>query len=243
MTSTYQKKSLCAIVLSLAVFGLSIAAVSTYWYFWFVTYSSRTTTSTVDVPASSELNFTKVYYDLSGYRTDTKASSSTLKTSTFTEYSRTGTPDTFSIFKLAEAFTVIALILSFVTFVVLVVFLFDPIRNKVIFALGMTVTRLLLIFLVLLTLLSVVIAFLGFLGITEAFKQDQDVCNEGPCRKFIDSVRSEYTTEVSLNEWGAGPAWYIVLAAIPVTLLLLIVVVVNKFPLPIDSEASSGEAL
>merc|ERR1712072_1427973 len=92
--------------------------------------------------------------------------------------------------------------------------MFDPIRNKVIFALGMTVTRVLLIVLVLLTLLSVIIAFLGFLGITEAFKEDQDVCNEGPCRKFVDSVRSEFTSEVSLNEWGAGPAWYITLASI-----------------------------
>ena len=243
MASTYQKKSLCAIALALVVFGLTIAAVSSYWYFWFVTWSSRTTTSTVDVPSSSELNFTKIYYDLSGFRTDTKESSSTLETSSFTEYSRTGTPDTYAIFSLVEAFTVIALILSFITFVVLVVFLFDPIRNKVIFAFGMTVTRLLLVILVLLTLVSVVIAFLGFLGITEAFKEDQDVCNEGPCRTFIDSVRSEYTSEVQLNEWGAGPSWYIVLAAIPVVLLLLIVVVINKFPLPIDSEASSGEAL
>jgi len=243
MASTYQKRSLCAIFLTLAVFGLMIAAVSTYWYFWFVTWSSRSTSTSVDVPATTELNFTKVYYDLSGYRTDVKASSTGLETSSFIEYSRTGTSNTYAIFKLAEAFTTIALILAFITFVALVVFMFDPIRNKVIFALGMTVTRVLLIVLVLLTLLSVVIAFLGFLGITEAFKEDQDVCNEGPCRKFVDSVRSEFSTEVSLNEWGAGPAWYITLASIPVTLLLLIVVVVNKFPLPIDSEASSGEAL
>lgn len=245
MASTYQKRSACAIILALVLFGLMIAALSSYWYYWFLTWSqvSTTATNSVSTPASTELNFTKIFYDLSGFRTNTKTSSSSLETSVYAEYSRTGTAKTFGIFKLSQAFDLIALILSFTITIVLVVFLFDAIRNKVIFALGMTVTRLLLVILVLLALISVIIAFLGFLGLTEAFKHDQDVCNEGPCRKFVDSVRIEYGSTVSLNEWGAGPSFYITLASIPVTLFLLVVVVVNKFPLPIDSEASSGEAL
>ena len=243
MASTYQKRTVCAIILSLVLFGLMIAALSSYWYFWFVTWSSRDSTSTVSTPASNELNFTKVYYDLSGFRTDTKTTADAREVSAFTEYSRTANSNTYSIFKLAQAFDLIALVLSFITAVVLVLFMFDAIRNKIIFAFGMTVTRMIVIAHVLLALFAVVISFLGFLGITEAFKEDQDVCTEGPCRKFVDSVRSEYGNEVQLNEWGAGPSWYVTLASIPVTLVLLIVVVVNKFPLPIDSEASSGEAL
>jgi len=243
MASTYQKKSICSIFLGLVVFGLMVAALSTNWYFWFVTWSERSSSTDVEVPTTTELNFTKVYYDLDGFRTNAKTSDAQLETSSFQEYSRTGTPNTYSIVKLAQAFVVIALLLAFITSTILVVFLFDPIRNKVIFALGMTVTRVVLVLFVVLALISVVIAFLGFLGITEAFKEDQDSCSEGPCRKFIDEVQSEVGTSVQLNEWGAGAGWYITLASIPLTLLLLVVVVINKFPLPIDSEASSGEAL
>ena len=57
------------------------------------------------------------------------------------------------------------------------------------------------------------------------------------------NVKSPYGTTDKLEEWVPQAGWYVVLSSIPVALVLLVVVFINKFPLPIDSEASSGEAL
>jgi hypothetical protein len=154
-------------------------------------------------------------------------------------------PNIFSTFKLSQAFVLIALILSFALAVTLAVFLLDPIRNKAIFALGMTLTRAILLVAGLLLVASVLIAFLGFLGISAAFKTDQNGCSEGPCRTFSGSVLSQYDSGavVSATNWGPQAGWYIALASTPISLLVIFLIAVNRFPLPIDSEASSGEAL
>jgi len=125
------------------------------------------------------------------------------------------------------------------------VFLLDPIRNKAIFALGMTLTRAILLVSGLLLVASVTIAFLGFLGISASFKRDQAGCNEGPCRAFSGAVTSQFDdgAVTSVTAWGPQAGWYIALAATPITLLITFLVAINRFPLPIDSEASSGEAL
>jgi len=250
MASSYQKKSCAAVIFALVIFGLMIACLTTSWYFWSITWSQKTgsSSSTLNSVSTTVLNYTKITYGLDGYRTDTQVSGSTAVNSVYTQISRTATPNSFSIFKLSQAFVLIALILSFNIAALLVVFLMDPIRNKVIFALGMSVTRFILIVASLLVVASTAISFLGFLGITAGFKKDYDSCTEGPCRAFSSSTTSQFdasstTPTTSVNEWGPDAGWYIALSSVPISILLLAVVVINKFPLPIDSEASSGEAL
>merc|ERR1711881_107686 len=91
----------------------------------------------------------------------------------------------------------------------------------------------------------VIIGVLGFLGITAAFESDNgSTCNYGPCRKFMSPAsRSTAGNNIDQGEqWGAQEGWFLTLATIPVSILLLIVVVLNKFPIPVDS-VGSGEAL
>jgi hypothetical protein len=244
MVSSYQKKNLCGVALAAIVFGLTIACLGTQWYSWNTTFNSVTTSASGSSAVTyQQINSSKMYYDLDGIRTEIKRTNDAIATTTRTEYSRTAMPKVFATVKLAQAFVLIGLILSFIVATLLLVFVFDPIRNKVIFSFGMTLTRFILLILVLLTLASVIIAFLGFVGLTNAFKADNQDCNDGPCRVFSSSVTSQFGTTSRLEEWGPQAGWYVVLSSIPVALILLVVVFVNKFPLPIDSEASSGEAL
>jgi hypothetical protein len=243
MVSSYQKKNLCGVALAAIVFGLTIACLANAWYSNSNTFNSVTTGATSSSNTYAVLNSSKLFYDLDGIRSESKPSGQNIATTTRTEYSRTAMPKVYATVKLAQAFVLIGLILSFIVAVILLIFVFDPIRNKVIFSFGMSLTRLILLAFVLLTLASVIIAFLGFVGLTNAFKADQPECNDGPCRTFSSSVTSNYGTSSKLEEWGPQAGWYVVLSSIPVALVLLVVVFINKFPLPIDSEASSGEAL
>jgi autotransporter-associated beta strand protein len=236
-----------ALTFALVVFGLMIACLTVPWYFWSSTFTQKASNvvsgTGVTTTATVILNSTTIMYDLIGTRTGSQLSGSVATVQSYTNLQSNTNPSIFSTFKLSQAFVLIALILSFALAVVLAVFLLDPIRNKAIFALGMTLTRAILLVAGLLLVASVIIAFLGFLGISEAFKRDQSGCTEGPCRTFSSSVTSNYGSSSKLEEWGPQAGWYVVLSSIPVALILLVVVFVNKFPLPIDSEASSGEAL
>jgi hypothetical protein len=244
MVSSYQKKNLCGVALAAVVFGLTIACLANPWYANSTTFNSVTvSTSGSSTSTYAVLNSSKLFYDLDGIRSETKSTGQQIATTTRTEYSRTAMPKVFATVKLAQAFVLIGLILTFFVAVILLIFVFDPIRNKVIFSFGMSLTRFILLALVLLALASVIIAFLGFVGLTNAFKADQPECNDGPCRSFSSSVTSPYGATSKLEEWGPQAGWYVVLSSIPVALVLLVVVFINKFPLPIDSEASSGEAL
>merc|ERR1711981_423867 len=221
MATTFEKRNYCATALALVVFGLTVAAAVVDWYAQADVYHRST------------------------------ASAGTIDKDFFTYNSRTGS-DVRNVFKTSQAFVIIALVIAFVLSVLLSLFFFDRIRNKFIFSFGMSVTRVFVAVLALLAAISTTIAFLVFLGVTQAFEEELTTCTEGPCRAFIDTIRTEGLKDTNDNveydlirtqQWGPECGWYLTLAAIPTSVLLLAVVVLNKFPLPIDSEASSGEAL
>ena len=249
MASVYQKKNCAALTFALVVFGLMIACLTVPWYFWSSTFTRKASNvqsgTGVATTTTVILNSTSIMYDLIGTRTGSQSSGSIATVQTYTNLQYNTNPSIFSIFKLSQAFVLIALILSFALAVVLAVFLLDPIRNKAIFTLGMTLTRAVLIVVCLLLIASATISFLGFLGVSAAFKRDQTNCNEGPCRAFAGAVTSQYDdgAVTAVTAWGPQAGWYIALAATPITLLITFLVAINRFPLPIDSEASSGEAL
>jgi len=103
---------------------------------------------------------------------------------------------------------------------------------------------------------SEIIAFLAFLGLSDKIASDSPNCLSGPCQKFSDSVTtqlgqstlvigSEASVAVALQQiasWGPTAGWYLVLATIPLTVLATIIVVINRFPIPVDS-LGTGEAL
>jgi len=249
MASVYQKKNCAALTFALVVFGLMIACLTVPWFFWSNTFTSKSANtisgSGTSNVATTTLNTTSVMYDLIGTRTTTQNSGSIASVESYKLLQSSVNPNIFSTFKLAQAFVLIALIFSFFLAVVLAVFLLDPIRNKAIFALGMTLTRAIILVVGLLLVASVLIAFLGFLGISAAFKADQTGCTEGPCRAFAGSVNSQFDNGAvtSNTAWGPQAGWYIALASTPISLLVVALIAINRFPLPIDSEASSGEAL
>ena len=249
MASVYQKKNCAALTLALVVFGLMIACLTVPWFYWSNTFTLKSSnvqsgTGTTNI-ISTTLNSTTIMYDLIGTRTSTQASGSISSVESYKNLESSTNPSIFSTFKLSQAFVLIALILSFALAVILAVFLLDPIRNKAIFALGMTLTRAILLVAGLLLVASVTIAFLGFLGISASFKKDQSGCSEGPCRTFSGTVNSQFNagSVTSNTQWGPQAGWYIALASTPISLLVIFLVAINRLPLPIDSEASSGEAL
>merc|ERR1711916_233956 len=253
MATTFEKRNYCATALALVVYGLTVAAAVVDWYAQADVYhrstdssASRSASNPDSLIDTSELNFTKVRYDLEGFTVESKTSAGTIDKEFFTYNSRTGS-DVRNVFKTSQAFVII-----FVLSVLLSLFFFDRIRNKFIFSFGMSVTRVFVAVLALLAAISTAIAFLVFLGVTQAFEEELVTCTEGPCRAFIDTIRTEGLKDtasgveydlIRTQQWGPEAGWYLTLAAIPTSVLLLAVVVLNKFPLLIDSEASSGEAL
>ncbi len=241
---TYRSKNWASIVLAAAIFGASIASLVVQWY-------RETDTFTRSVSS------TTVAYTLEGIKTtvSTISDPSTLRQSIVESYA---TFDSNSggyvrgYFKTSQAFVVIVLVVSFVLTVLLTLFQLDRVRNWFIFSIGMSFTRIAITLLAALVVLSSVIAFLSFLGLPQAFKDEIPNCVDGPCREFSNSIKLSDLLEVqgantyslvNTRTWGPVEGWFIVLGIIPVSVVLLALIVLNKFPLPIDSEASSGEAL
>jgi hypothetical protein len=250
MAQSFTGRNFCAAILATVVVALMIAAAVGSWYARSVEYNSTptTTSSSGNLPAASSstlLNSTKVWYDLNGFKQESRVMGTV--TSVYNNYGATSGSTLRNIVKTSQAFVLIALLSGVILLTLLVAFFSSRIRNKVIFAFGMTVTRLLLVIFCGIILISVIIAFLVFIGVTLGFKNESEICVEGPCRKFVDSTTvttvSGSNTIDEVRSWGPREGWYITLASIPVSVTLLILVLVNKFPLPIDSEASSGEAL
>jgi hypothetical protein len=248
-------RNLCATLLSLIVFGLMIASSAIVWYIQGETYAGVVSTSADAsigplLASAVTFNYTRTYFDLEQYRMETRSNVGTI-VNAFFSYSDRSSTRVYSVVKTSQAFILVALITSFILFLVLLSFFSDRLRNKILFVVGMNTERLMVILAALLILVSTAIAFLQFLGITTAFAAETPNCNFGYCRSFASIVKSQSVANVSgtsyvvtlTQEWGPDAGWYIDLAAIPVSALLLVVIVLNKFPLPIDSEASSGEAL
>jgi hypothetical protein len=258
MSSAFTSRNCCAVVFSAAIVALMIAAAVAPWYqfqdnFDFKTPGTTTTGSSATLTSTStQVNSTKIYYDLNGVKT-TVALLGTVRSSAFQNYA-SGT-SIRNITKTSQAFVLIALLSAFILLTLLFTFFFDRIRNKLIFAIGMTLTRVVAVAFAAIILLSIIIAFLVYLGVVKAFKDDSQNCVDGPCRKFVDTSSTVVSGTYTLNgvatagtftetlNWGPIEGWYITLATTVPGIILLLVVVVNKFPLPIDSEASSGEAL
>lgn len=260
--ASFTSRNCCAVILAAAIVALMIAAAVAPWYKLNTTVSikvssgSSTTTAGAALTATSvEQSATKVYFDLSGKKTTISGVCGVNTQSTYTNYDLT--TNIRNVVKTSQAFVLIALITGFIILTLLFTFFFDRIRNKLIFAAGMTVTRLIAVVLAGIIVVSVLIAFLVFIGIVKAFKDDSSSCVDGPCRKFVDTTSTTVTgagttcagvavtaaTLVTEQTWGPVEGWYITLGTTLPAILLLLLVVVNKFPLPIDSEASSGEAL
>jgi len=168
---------------------------------------------------------------------------------TFTEHD--SSTSVWSTFKLMQAFVLIALIVAGILSIFLVICFACAIRNQLLFMLGMYVLRIALLAIAALILVSLVIAFLGFLGITQAFNDDNANCQVGYCKRFQDSTKEDLGT-FTINgtpqdltvqrSYGPVEGWFLVLACIPVAIVLTIIVVINKFPIPVDS-VTIGEAL
>lgn len=262
---TYRSKNWASIVLAAAIFGASIASLVVQWYRETNTFTRdilpTSTTTNVNVPTSGtstySMNSTTVAYTLEGIKTQvsTISDTTTLRQNiveSYTTFDSNAGGFVKGYFKTSQAFVVIVLVVSFVLTVLLTLFQLDRVRNWFIFSVGMSFTRIAITLLAALVLVSSVIAFLSFLGLPSGFKEEIPNCVDGPCREFSSSTKfadlqeksgvNTYTL-VNTRTWGPVEGWFIVLGIIPVSVVLLALIVLNKFPLPIDSEASSGEAL
>jgi len=247
---TYKKLNCVTVTLLTVAFGLLIAAAAVDWYKFSVVYTHAPVDSSDVQVGSQTLNYTKLFFDFEGQTQQIKDGSARV-TNTFTSYGDLGASNVEDVFQLAQAFTLIPLLLVGILLLIHILYFFDAVRNKVLFWVGLTSLRVILVVTLVLIVVAEAIAFLGFLGITDAFDEDNSTCTIGPCQKFTSSVQTEAGNETvdSVNSritlttsWGPEAGWYLVLASIPCSLFGLIVVVLNKFPIPVDS-MGTGEAL
>ncbi len=253
MVSPYMKKNIYTSLFSLSILGLMIATLATPWYIWDNTFSQQSVDATLNpasgmnaVVATTTLNQTTILYDLIGFRTIAQRSGSKAKAQSYKSHTFAEMPSVTAIFRVSTAFVLIALILSLAVSVVQLIFLNEYVRNKILSLAGVYNFRIALIAASMLIVISTVIALLAMLGISIAFKTDQPVCTEGPCRDFSSSVTSLYDDGPvrSVTKWGPDAGWYITLVAIPVSVILLYLVIRNRFPLPtVFDGGSTGEAL
>jgi len=259
MSAAFSTRNCCAAVFAAAIVALMIAAAVAPWYKFEQNFDFKTTSGAANsnsaaalTATTNQINSTKIYYDLNGFKTIVSVGG-TIRSSTFQNYPLTNSIR--DVTKTSQAFVLIALIGGFILLTLLFTFFFDRIRNKLIFAIGMTLTRVIAVLFAAIILLSVIIAFLVYIGVVKAFKDDSQNCVDGPCRSFVDNTSTDYVGTATVNgqttsgtitaslNWGPIDGWYITLSTTLPAIILVLVVVVNKFPLPIDSEASSGEAL
>jgi len=253
-SSNFKKLNCCALLCALTIFAVLIAAATVCWYSYDQTYQGVASSGTGSSASSTivTLNYTRSCYDLTGVTTAFK-SSVAAEVNTFSEYN--SSTSVWSIFKLMQAFVLIGLILAGLIAIFLLIAFADAVRNRLLFALGMNVLRIVLLVIALLILISMIICFLGFLGITQAYSDDTPNCQRGLCRRYADDVKEDrgvntvtingvaQTLAITVSEnYGPNAGWYLVLACIPIAILLCCLVILNKFPIPVDS-VGSGEAL
>jgi hypothetical protein len=240
-----------ATIAALAIFAVGIAAVIVDWYSYSEDFKITPNGSTSSADAVT-FNSTKLTWSMEGVTNRVRPTNG-VETSTFTEYDTSSS--VWSTFKLLQSFVLIALILSGLLAIFLILCFACAIRNQLLFVLGMNVLRISLLIVSTLILFSLIIAFLGFIGINNALSDDTPGCNRGYCRRIADSSKEDVGVQtITLGgvattgavqvarQWSPIEGWYLDLGCIPIAIVLCIIVVVNKFPIPVDS-VTIGEAL
>jgi hypothetical protein len=253
---TYKKLNICTVALLATVFAVLIAAMSVNWYQYKVEFSYTRVTASDSSLASSLYNYTETTFDMYGQTVNTQGANTKIVRTVQQTYAQLGASNVNEQFKIQQAFVLIALLTAGLLFVAHTLYFFDGFRNKILFFVGITALRTILVIALLVVVASEIIAFLAFLGLSDKIASDSPNCLSGPCQKFADSVTtqlgqstlaigSESAAAVSLQQvanWGPTAGWYLVLATIPLTVLATIIVVINRFPIPVDS-LGTGEAL
>jgi uncharacterized protein YxeA len=253
---TYKKLNICTVALLATVFAVLIAAMAVDWYAYKVEYSYTRVTASDSSLASSLYNYTQTTFDMYGQTVHVQGANTKIVRTTQQTYAQLGASNVNQQFKIQQAFVLIALLTAGLLFVAHTLYFFDGFRNKILFFVGITALRTILIIALLVVVASEIIAFLAFLGLSEKVASDSPNCLSGPCQKFSDSVTTQLGqstltigTEASvavalqqISSWGPTAGWYLVLATIPLTVLATIIVVINRFPIPVDS-LGTGEAL
>jgi len=241
---SFKTLNIISLLLALSIFGITVAAACITWYSSTDAFNQvQSTTLVSQTVAKKVLNSTSYLYSLQGITTKT-VSNNQVESNAFTFY--VDGSARFSIVKLSQAFILIALIVSALLSIVLFMNFFARFRDKLIFSIGATLLRNIIVVSGLLIVISVVIAFLAWTGITQAFSSDIPNCVSGPCLKFVDAETSVTVTNgITITRdiaWGPQAGWYLALACIPVSIVFTIIVTLNKYPIPIDS-IGTGEAL
>jgi len=253
---TYKKLNICTVALLATVFAVLIAAMAVDWFSYKVEFSYTRVTATESSLSSSLYNYTQTTFDMFGQTVNVQRANTKIVQTSQQTYAQLGANGVNQQFKIQQAFVLIALLTAGLLFVAHTLYFFDGFRNKILFFIGITALRTILVIAFLAVVVSEIIAFLAFLGISEKIASDSPNCQNGPCQKFADTVivqlgqtnlaiANEASVAVSLQQistWGPTAGWYLVLATIPLTVLATIIVVINRFPIPVDS-LGTGEAL
>jgi len=245
----------CAVI----ILAVGIAASVANWYSFTenLQYSTAVSGTPSAGQAASIITYqSRAYYWTTSGKTTVSQPAGKPSTTSFASYD-SNSNNVNQQFQLVQAFILIALLLAGVLAFFLIICFADVVRNKLLFALGMNVLRVALLVVAILILVSLIIAFLSFLGLTAALSNDIPNCKDGYCTRFADSVKTTSATSstfvgpngqsvtaptITSQSWGPVEGWFLNVGMVPFAVFLAIIVVINKFPIPVDS-MTIGEAL
>merc|ERR1711881_60516 len=141
---TYKKLNCVTVTLLTVAFGLLIAAAAVDWYKFSVVYTHAPVDSTDVQVGSQTLNYTKLFFDFEGQTQQIKDASARV-TNTFTSYGDLGASNVEDVFQLAQAFTLTPLLPVGILLLIHILYFFDAVRNKVLFWVGLTSLRVILV--------------------------------------------------------------------------------------------------
>ena len=269
----FNGRNFLAFFLTQVIVGLMFAAIFSDWYTWTTNFTQKNSldgSGIGSISSTTQLNYSNIFYNGTGYRIVSRTSAQVAKkqeatslyynwggeNAGYAKVRRVSRPPQFFIhflilaqvapfFRLSFAFSIIALIVASVLGLNLLLIFFSVVRNYYIKSCGMSSLRLTFGALALGILASNIIALLGFLGVTQGFKDDIISCSDGPCRIFSGAATAQFGegAVTQYTNWGPEGGWYVTIASIIVSVALCLSIATLRFPIPFDTDDSSGEAL
>jgi len=247
-------RNFLAFFLTQVIVGLMFAAIFSDWYTWTTNFTQKNSldgSGIGSISSTTQLNYSNIFYNGTGYRivsrTSAQVAAKQEATSLYYNWGgeNAGYAKVVPFFRLSFAFSIIALIVASVLGLNLLLIFFSVVRNYYIKSCGMSSLRLIFGALALGILASNIIALLGFLGVTQGFKDDIISCSDGPCRIFSGATTSQFGegAVTQYTNWGPEGGWYVTIASIIVSVALCFSIATLRFPIPFDTDDSSGEAL
>jgi hypothetical protein len=142
---TYKKLNICTVALLATVFAVLIAAMAVDWYSYKIELSYTRVAASDTSLASTLYNCTQTTFGMFGQTVNVQVANTKIVRTSEQTYAQLGASGVNEQFKIQQAFVLIALLTAGLLFVAHTLYFFDGFRNKILFFIGITALRTILI--------------------------------------------------------------------------------------------------